>query len=83
MLRIWWGFFVVTLILLPVFFVPYAANLIATDLWGSMSVVAHALSAVAQGLWGALKAAAEAVYYCTVYRILLQEQRNNPIIPTL
>lgn len=80
--RIWWGFFVLSLIVLPVFLIPYAGSVIAAEQWGDISIGARLLSAVAQGVWGAVIATASAVYYCTVYRILLHEPRNNPITVT-
>jgi hypothetical protein len=74
--RIWWGSVMVIVVLFIVFFIPLAANAWVTGQYGATSAPAQALSSIVQGAWRALAEVALAIYACTVYRILLQEQKN-------
>jgi hypothetical protein len=77
--RIWWGAFVQTIVFIPVFWIPYIVLLGIKNAFGLSPNEIQSLSSLIYGAWCGIVCVAMAVYYCTVYRILLQEQATASV----
>lgn len=81
--RIWWGAFVqfilYFLVCLIAAILQSIAKMVLGDL-GFLSAGIQFLSALINGVLISVFGLAMAVYYCTVLRILLQEQKSTPVL---
>ncbi|MGB9152972.1 MAG: hypothetical protein WCD70_07780 [Alphaproteobacteria bacterium] len=76
--RIFCGVFVQGIVLLPVYVAPFIFGLAAKEFFGSESPVVRFTFALTQGIGSSVCIMASVILSCTIYRILLQERRQNP-----
>ncbi len=75
--RIWWGSVLVTIVLLGLFFLPFAAASLAAKNFGPTA--SQAVMALIQGAWRGVIGTAMPLYACVVTRILVQEQKSSSV----
>ena len=75
--RIWWGSVLMTIVLLGLFFLPFAAASLAAKNFGPTA--SQAIMALIQGAWRGVIGAAMPLYACVVTRILVQEQKPSSV----